>query len=226
MTHKGQSSVKTIKVDANVHLGTLTTKITECLGEYKKSPNEKNKQHNRKKLAAAVAEAMNFIAQAMHEGVFKNDPTGLMITDSTFEDPVNEIAKEWLAKLQKANPDDEIGAANRLALQHAEATGIQKLILMTKHGVQIIWDGIKRGVMFVYNKAVQFFKWVWNGIQSMWQWLKEKFTSFLGKAANDEPELKEIDMAKILQEGEESLTVNYGEKNDAKEAEQAIPKAT
>ena len=45
---------------------------------------------------------------------------------------------------------------NRLALQHAEATGIQKLILMTKHGVQIIWDGIKRGVMFVYNKAVQF----------------------------------------------------------------------
>ena len=50
-----------------------------------------------------------------------------MIAESTFEDPVNEIAKEWLAKLQKANPDDEIGAANRLALQHAEATGIQKI---------------------------------------------------------------------------------------------------
>lgn len=212
-----QITVKNVKVDANVHLGTLTEKITEALGEHKKAPNQKNKTHTRKKLAAAVAETMNFIAYAMKENVFKADPTGLMIADSTFEDPVNEIAKEWLSKLQKGNPNDEIGAANRLALQHAEATGIKKLVLMTKHGVKIVWDGIKRGVMFVYKKVEQFFTWVWNGIKTFWNWLKEKFSFFVGKAANDEPDLKEIDMAKILEEGEESLNENYKGENNAKE---------
>lgn len=213
MAGKGINPTKTMTVDATSHLGTLTTKITEILGEYKKAPNEKNKLHVRKKLAGAVNEAMTFIAQAMHQGVFKSDPTGLMIAQSTFEDPVNEIAKEWLVKLQKANPNSEIGEANRLALQHAQATGIKKMILKTKHGVTIIWDGIKKGVMFVYGKVKQFFQWVWNKVVTFWNWLKEKFSSFIGKAKKEEKDLTEIDVSKLLEEGEESLATNYKEVN-------------
>lgn len=202
---------KAVTVDANTHLGRLTGNIRSALKEHKGAKNEQNKLHTRKKLAAAVSETMNFVARGMKEGQFKADPTGLMIGQSSFEDPVNEIAKEWLAKIQQANPNDEIGTANRLALQHAEATGIAKLWIMTKHGVRIVWDGIKRGVMFVYGKIKQFCLWVWDKITSFWTWLKQKFASFVGSAANDEngAALKEVDMQQILAEGETSLETNY-----------------
>ena len=36
MAGKGINPTKTMTVDATSHLGTLTTKITEILGEYKK----------------------------------------------------------------------------------------------------------------------------------------------------------------------------------------------
>lgn len=208
---------KQVKVDANTHLGRLTSNIRAAVKEYKAAKNDQNKVHTRKKLAVAVGETMQFVARGMKEGVFKADPTGLLIAKADFEDPVNEIAKEWLAKLQKANPDDEIGAANRLALQHAEASGIAKLWIMTKHGVKIVWDGIKGGVMFVYGKIKQFFSWVWDKVTSFWGWLKSKFASFVGKAANDEEgaKLKEINMEQLLAEGEESLANNYTNKEPA-----------
>lgn len=210
-------SQKSVKVDANAHLGRLTTNIREALKEHKAAKNETNKVHTRKKLAVAVGETMQFVSRGMKEGVFKADPTGLLIAQADFGDPVNEIAKEWLVKLQKANPNDEIGAANRLALQHAEASGLTKLWVMTKHGVQIVWDGIKGGVMFVYGKIKQFFSWVWDKVTSFWGWLKSKFASFVGKAANDEDggKLKEINMEQLLAEGEESLANNYTNKEPA-----------
>ena len=215
-------AAKAVKVDANSHLGKLTTNINAALKEHKAAKNDTNKAHTRKKLVVAVSETMNFVARGMKEGVFKADPTGLLIAQADFEDPVNEIAKEWLVKIQKANPNDEIGTANRLALQHAEATGIAKLWIMTKHGVKIVWDGIKKGVMFVYGKIKQFFSWVWDKVTTFWNWLKGKFVSFLGKAANDEDgaALKEVNMQQILQEGEESLANNYKEPNDAEQVEE------
>ena len=208
-----QDAAKPVKVDANTHLGRLTTNIRAAVKERKAAKNDTNKAHTRKKLVVAVTETMNFVARGMKEGVFKADPTGLLIAQGDFEDPVNEIAKEWLAKIQKANPNDEIGTANRLALQHAEATGIAKLWIMTKHGVKIVWDGIKKGVMFVYGKIKQFFSWVWDKVTTFWSWLKGKFASFLGKASND-PDgaaLKEVNMQQLLNEGEESLANNYKE---------------
>lgn len=215
MSGKGQNGTKSVKVDANSHLGRLTTNINAALKEYKAAKNDQNKVHTRKKLAVAVGETMRFVARGMKEGVFKADPTGLLIGQADFEDPVNQIAKEWLAKLQQANPNDEIGAANRLALQHAEASGIAKLWIMTKHGVKIVWDGIKGGVMFIYGKIKQFFSWVWDKVTSFWNWLKQKFAGFLGKAANEEDgaDLKGIDMQAILNEGEESLAKNYAVNN-------------
>ena len=215
MSGKGQNGSKSVKVDANSHLGKLTTGINAALKEYKGAKNGTNRKHTRQKLAVAVGECMQFVARGMKEGVFKADPTGLLIAQADFEDPVNEIAKEWLAKLQKANPDDEIGAANRLALQHAEAKGIAKLWITTKHGVKIVWDGIKGGVMFVYGKIKQFCKWIWDKVTSFWNWLKGKFVGFLGKAANDKKgaDLKGIDMQAILNEGEESLANNYAVNN-------------
>lgn len=226
MSGKGQGGTKAVKVDANSHLGKLTTNINAALREYKGAKNDTNKKHTRQKLAVAVGETMQFVARGMKEGVFKADPTGLLIAQADFEDPVNEIAKEWLVKLQKANPDDEIGAANRLALQHAEASGIAKLWIMTKHGVKIVWDKIKGGVMFVYGKIKQFCKWVWDKVTSFWNWLKQKFAGFLGKAANDEEgaDLKGIDMQAILNEGEESLANNYkGNDNAEEQASQQSP---
>lgn len=226
MSGKGQNGTKAVKVDANSHLGKLTTNINAALKEYKGAKNDTNKKHTRQKLAVAVGETMQFVARGMKEGVFKADPTGLLIGQADFEDPVNEIAKEWLVKLQKANPDDEIGAANRLALQHAEASGIAKLWITTKHGVKIVWDKIKGGVMFVYGKIKQFCKWVWDKVTSFWNWLKQKFAGFLGKAANDEEgaDLKGIDMQAILNEGEESLANNYkGNDNAEEQASQQGP---
>ena len=226
MSGKGQNGTKSVKVDANSHLGKLTTNINAALKEHKGAKNETNKKHTRQKLAVAVGETMQFVARGMKEGVFKADPTGLLIARADFEDPVNEIAKEWLAKLQRANPDDEIGAANRLALQHAEASGIAKLWIMTKHGVKIVWNKIKGGVTFVYGKIKQFCKWVWDKVTSFWNWLKQKFVGFLGKAANDEEgaDLKGIDMQAILNEGEESLANNYkGNDNAEEQASQQGP---
>ena len=65
----------------------------------------------------------------------------------------------------------------------------------------------------MYGKVKQFFQWVWNKVVTFWNWLKEKFSSFIGKAKNEEKDLTEIDVSKLLEEGEESLATNYKEVN-------------
>mgnify|MGYP006314635543 FL=1 len=213
----GQTTdLKKVSMNALEVLAPLTKDITLALKDVKDAKNPQAVQHKQKVLKEKVFTCMNAVASAMNQKAIKADPTGLMLCNSSWGEEVNNIAKQWLAETQKLNPKSEIGEANKLMLQQAEATGfLGNLVLKTKRGATMVWNGIKKTITFIWNGIKAIYSWLKEKVLSFFAWVKSVFVNFLGKASNDGT----IDCQAILSEGENLNTKENKEAQETKEKE-------
>lgn len=206
---------KKVSVDVMTEIGKFTKAINEMVKQHNKLKEVNQVKWSRAKLKEKVFEACSFIARAINEDVIDVDPTRLTIAQANFDDPVNDICKEWISAISKANPQDNVDMANRLILTQAvKGNWTQRVIAKTKHGVQMVWDKLKQGIVFIYNGAKAVVKWVWNKAVQFWNWLKGAFKSVaqkLGFKGDAEHELDcgtDINVQQLIEEGEKITAAN------------------
>ncbi len=205
---------KKVSVDVMTEIGKFTKAINEMVKQHNKLKGSDQIKWSRAKLKEKVFEACSFIARAINEDVIDVDPTRLTIAQANFDDPVNDICKEWISAISKANPQDNVDMANRLILTQAvKGNWTQRVIATTKHGVQMVWDKLKQGIVFIYNGAKAVVKWIWDKAVKFWNWLKGAFKSIAQKLgfkgdAEHELDCTDINVQQLIEEGEVITAAN------------------
>lgn len=206
---------KKVNVDVMTEIGKFTKTINEMVKQHNKLKEPNQVKWSRAKLREKIFEACSFIARAINEDVIDVDPTRLTIAQANFDNPVNDICKEWISAISKANPQDNVDMANRLILTQAvKGNWTQRVIAKTKHGVQMVWDKLKQGITFIYNGVKAVVKWIWDKAVKFWNWLKGAFKSvaeklgFKGDAEHELDCTSDINVQQLIQEGEALAAAN------------------
>lgn len=199
---------KTVSVNVMEQITKHTKQIKVLVLDLSKvKNNEQVKKHKYGLLKAEVWAACSFIAKCINEKALQSDPTGLISSNSSFQDPVNDLCKQWLATLSKKNGHKELDpAAKLLANEAANGSFIDKVTYTCKSGVVFIMDKTKAALTFIWNGIVKTFNWIKGKVLQVYEFVKEKLISFydwLKSKFSKEKELPAIDINALIEEGEE-----------------------
>lgn len=208
---------KTVSVNVMEQITKHTKQIKVLVVDLSKvKNNEQVKKHKYGLLKAEVWAACSFIAKCINEKALQSDPTGLIACKSSFQDPVNDLCKQWLATLSKKNGHKELDpAAKLLANEAANGSFIDKVVYTCKSGVKFIMDKGKAALTFIWNGIVKTFNWVKGKLLQVYEFVKEKLISFydwLKSKFSKKEELPPLDINALIEEGEElEITENADE---------------
>ena len=199
---------KTVSVNVMEQITKHTKQIKALVLDLSKvKNNEQVKKHKYGLLKAEVWAACSFIAKCINEKALQSDPTGLISSKSSFQDPVNDLCKQWLATLSKKNGHKELNpAAKLLANEAANGSFIDKVVYTCKSGVKFIMDKGKAALTFIWNGIVKTFNWIKGTVLKVYEFVKEKLISFydwLKSKFSKKEELPPIDINALIEEGEE-----------------------
>lgn len=208
---------KTVSVNVMEQITKHTKQIKVLVVDLSKvKNNEQVKKHKYGLLKAEVWAACSFIAKCINEKALQSDPTGLIACKSSFQDPVNDLCKQWLATLSKGNKHKELDpAAKLLANEAANGSFIDKVTYTCKSGVVFIMDKTKAALTFIWNGIVKTFNWIKGTVLKVYEFVKEKLISFydwLKSKFSKKEELPPLDINALIEEGEElEITENADE---------------
>lgn len=208
MSKKGgnQTAPKTVSVSVMGQITKHTGAIKEKVINHNKATKELQVKHTFNVLKQEVWATMSFLAQCINQKQLEHDPTGLLNCNSSFQDPVNQLAKEWLVKYDAGNKNAEVPPSAKLIIANAAGAPqgmIGKIYYTLKSGVKIVYDAAKKCLTFIWGKIVQAYNWVKGVLIDIYEWIKTQCITFynwcvskLGK--KDAPD---INVNQLLEEG-------------------------
>ena len=146
------------------------------------------KNNYKKELQAAIAEYITICSEAIKQGAFKVDPSGLLLVcaenqTSTYfaKYPiVDEIAKDILQNIgmhtENAQESSEIAAAIVMNAENQSFFGKLKFGFFAC--IFFVWDSTKKVLTRTWNGICTAFSWTCNKVKTFAIWSKDKTVQF------------------------------------------------
>ena len=146
------------------------------------------KNNYKKELQAAISEYIAVCSEAIKQGAFKVDPSGLLLVcadnqTSTYYDKypiVDEIAKDILQNIgmhtENAQESSDVAAAIVMNAENQSFFGKLKFGFFAC--IFFVWDSTKKVLTRTWNGICVAFSWTWNKVKTFAIWSKDKTVQF------------------------------------------------
>ena len=146
------------------------------------------KNNYKRELEAAIAEYITVCSEAIKQGAFKVDPTGLLLvcadnqTSTYFEKYpiVDEIAKDILQNIgmntENAQESSDVAAAIVMNAENQSFFGKLKFGFFAC--MFFVWDSTKKVLTRTWNGICTAFSWTCNKVKTFAIWSKDKTVQF------------------------------------------------
>ena len=146
------------------------------------------KNNYKKELQAAIAEYITVCSEAIKQGAFKVDPTGLLLVcadnqTSTYYEKypiVDEIAKDILQNIgmHTKNAQESSDVASAIVMNAENQSFFGKLKFGFFVCMFFVWDSTKKVLTRTWNGICTAFSWTWNKVKTFAIWSKDKTVQF------------------------------------------------
>ena len=146
------------------------------------------KANYKRELEAAIAEYITVCSEAIKQGAFKVDPTGLLLVcadnqTSTYfaKYPiVDEIAKDILQNIgmHTKNAQESSDVASAIVMNAENQSFFGKLKFGFFACMFFVWDSTKKVLTRTWNGICTAFSWTWNKVKTFAIWSKDKTVQF------------------------------------------------
>ena len=146
------------------------------------------KANYKRELEAAIAEYITVCSEAIKQGAFKVDPSGLLLVcaenqTSTYfaKYPiVDEIAKDILQNIgmHTKNAQESSDVASAIVMNAENQSFFGKLKFGFFACMFFVWDSTKKVLTRTWNGICTAFSWTWNKVKTFAIWSKDKTVQF------------------------------------------------
>ena len=163
-------------------------KILAKAKQFTEAKNINAKNNYKRELEAAIAEYITVCSEAIKQGAFKIDPSGLLLVcadnqTSTYYEKypiVDEIAKDILQNIgmhtENAQESSDVAAAIVMNAENQSFFGKLKFGFFAC--MFFVWDSTKKVLTRTWNGICTAFSWTWNKVKTFAIWSKDKTVQF------------------------------------------------